>query len=245
MTHRPVTPSPTAERGREAHRGTTRGRLLVADYVGQAAAEAAQAVRRAGLRPGLERSFDCSPELLGQVVAHEPPAGSELGRNAMVTLYVGAPGATAVDDDPAGHPAPSSEPDPSSAKPDEALQVDGYVHGEQPRARRRRKGRPVDWAPRLFDSSCELNPTAPGSLADAHPTGQLSREERWAATADDDHVCDAVPGRDGNEELMQNELVADANQVFAGRAGASWRRVYPARYRLTSPVKQHQRRWSQ
>lgn len=78
------------------------GRLTVGEYVGLLAAEAAQAVRRAGLRPGLERSFGCSPELFGRVVAQDPAAGSRLARNGLVTLYVAAPGASDHDDAPPG-----------------------------------------------------------------------------------------------------------------------------------------------
>ena len=54
---------------------------MVGEYVGQLAADAAQAVRRAGLKPGLDRSFGCEPELLGLVVAQDPVAGSDLARN--------------------------------------------------------------------------------------------------------------------------------------------------------------------
>jgi hypothetical protein len=67
------------------------GRLTVGDYVGLTASQAAQAVRRAGLRAALERSFGCAPELMGQVVAQEPTAGSVLQRNRIVVLHIAAP----------------------------------------------------------------------------------------------------------------------------------------------------------
>jgi hypothetical protein len=93
--------------------GGPAGRLAVGEYVGHLAAQAAQAVRRAGLRPGLDRSFGCSPKLLGQVVAQEPPAGSELARNGLVTLYVAAPSVPQAEENDVGdveeHP-PFEEP---------------------------------------------------------------------------------------------------------------------------------------
>ena len=76
--------------------------MTVGEYVGQVAASAAQAVRRAGLRPGLDRSFGCSPELFGQVVAQDPPAGSELARNGLVTLYVAAPSVVQAEENDTG-----------------------------------------------------------------------------------------------------------------------------------------------
>jgi PASTA domain len=83
-------------------RGQARvGTLIVGDHVGAPAASAAQSVRRAGLRPGLDRSFGHPTEETGRVVAQEPPAGSEAPRNAMVTLYVAAPGPqTPASDEP-------------------------------------------------------------------------------------------------------------------------------------------------
>ena len=79
-------------------KGGLAGRWAVGEYVGLIAAEAAQTVRRAGLRPGLDRSFGCSPELFGQVVAQDPPAGGELARNGLVTLYVAAPSVVQADE---------------------------------------------------------------------------------------------------------------------------------------------------
>src|SRR5665213_1481079 len=85
------------------------GQLAVGDYTGQPAGDAAQAVRRAGLRPGLERSFGCDASLVGLVVGQEPPAGSALARNGMVTLQVAAPGASpAIEEAPAARPEPET-----------------------------------------------------------------------------------------------------------------------------------------
>ncbi len=80
-------------RGPSAQSGARRGptRLVVGDHVGQPAGEAAQAVRRAGMRPALDRSFGYNAAETGLVVEQDPAAGTEVARNAMVTLYVAAP----------------------------------------------------------------------------------------------------------------------------------------------------------
>ena len=91
-------PAQAKQRSRTPGARRAVGRLAVGDYVGQPAAEAAQAVRRAGLRPGLDRSFGCDHDLVGLVVEQDPAGGEELARNGMVTLYVAAPGpATAAE----------------------------------------------------------------------------------------------------------------------------------------------------
>src|SRR5271166_28233 len=99
MTDRTASADRAVERAKSARRGGPSGRLVVGEYVGQAAGDAAQAVRRAGLRPGLDRSFGCEAELIGLIVAQEPVAGGDLARNGMVTLYVAAPGNAPIDED--------------------------------------------------------------------------------------------------------------------------------------------------
>ena len=75
----------------DAARARPVGRVRVGNYVGQPAGEAARSLRRAGLKPGLDRSFGCEPGLMGLVVAQEPAAEQELARAGIVTLYVAAP----------------------------------------------------------------------------------------------------------------------------------------------------------
>lgn len=72
-----------------------KGRLRVGDHVGQSAGQAAQAIRRAGLRPGLERCFGFGEQQTGLVVEQDPPAGAELARNGLVRIYVATPGGEA------------------------------------------------------------------------------------------------------------------------------------------------------
>src|SRR3979490_1222073 len=72
-------------------RRSPRGAVAVGDYVGDPAAEAARAVRRLGLRPGLDPQFGGAPHTIRLALAPQPQAGSEAPRGAMVTLYVSAP----------------------------------------------------------------------------------------------------------------------------------------------------------
>jgi hypothetical protein len=228
----------------DAGRRKALGEVVVRDYVGQTAAEAALAIRRAGLRPGLERAFGCEAERLGQVVAQEPATGSHLARSAMVTLYVGAPGSTPVDEEPVEHPTLSFEADPPFAPRDEASAAEAHVHPEMPRVRRRRKPRPSRGAPRILDTSPELAPVAAVVLADAAPMAELAFQEEASPAAADDDQLSTGGLEDGPRELQHDELVAHGDDMFAGRTGTSWRQVYPTRRQLTSVANQHQRRWS-
>jgi hypothetical protein len=75
-----------------ARRGSALGgQATVEDHLGAHAGEAARAVRRAGLRPALDRQVGHPAEAVGRVVAQEPAGGQMLARGAMVTLYVAAP----------------------------------------------------------------------------------------------------------------------------------------------------------
>jgi hypothetical protein len=209
-------------------RGGPAGRQRVGEYVGEPAGQAAQAVRRAGLRPGLDRSFGCAPELVGRVVSQEPPAGGELPRNGLVTLYVAAPGAAPEDEPPAS---------PASLAPT-ALENDAPP--AQPRAPRRRKRGLANSAPRAFAA-----PAPPPA-----PTLEPRRADRIDTPAD--AITDelGLPGdlayAEGSEPSAELEADADygaldgeqfvihADDVFAGRAEPAWRRVYPRR-RETRP----------
>jgi PASTA domain len=250
MNARTATPTHTAEHGVDRRRGNPR-RIVVNEYVGQTAADAAQAIRRAGLRPGLERSLGCEPELVGQVVAQEPPAGSELARNAMVTLYVAAPGA--VPDDERSDPQPARDPALSSPVAGESVPASGAQRAK-PRQRRRRKPRPAETRTRVFDVSptpvqpeADLAPVAAAMIADADQTQELLSHQEPPRLGAPDHaeLPERVPDEDGYGELRHDELVSHADDVFAGRAGVRRRRVYPARRRLTRSPNHDQRRWRQ
>jgi PASTA domain len=209
-----------------AKRGGPTGRQLVGEYVGEPAGQAAQAVRRAGLRPGLDRSFGCAPELVGRVVSQEPPAGGELPRNGLVTLYVAAPGA-APEDEPAA-PAASLAP----------TVLENDAPPAQPRAHRRRKRGLASSAPRAV-------PPPPSA-----PPPESHRVERTDTPADaitdelglPGDLADADVGEPATEleaaadygALDGEQFVIHAEDVFAGRAEPAWRRVYPRR-RETRP----------
>src|ERR1700686_2245700 len=157
MSDRTVTPARGSQRAKTARRGSPSGRLVVGEYVGQAAGDAAQAVRRAGLRPGLARSFGCEAELIGLVVAQEPAAGGDLARNGMVTLYVAAPGNAPVDED-TDAPETLGAPPPSAAVTSTRADVAQAEAPSAPaRARRPRKPGLAGRAAQVFDP-----PPAPG-----------------------------------------------------------------------------------
>ena len=167
--------------------------------MGQPAADAAQDVRRAGLKPGLERSFGCEAELLGLVVAQEPGAGSDLGRNGMVTLYVAAPGAVPLD----GDAEVRSEPDPDSAPATPPQAVVPAADAPQ-RARRRRKPRLAHRAAQVCDIPPAPVPAerAPADEVEA-PAFEVAPTEAWAlepdvhvsAPSDGEEYDEGVPGR--------------------------------------------------
>jgi hypothetical protein len=128
---------------RQARPAARPARLIAGDYVGQRAGEAAQAVRCAGLKPGLDRCFGHPAELVGQVVEQHPEPGAELARNDLVTLYVAAPSPTTVREMPAAeHVSERVEP--------------GEREVSQARVRRRRKRRPVDAPHRAAPVAVEL-----------------------------------------------------------------------------------------
>jgi PASTA domain len=242
MNARTATPGRPAECGAEGRRAKPLGRLLVSDYVGQPAVVAAQAIRRTGLRPGLERSLDCSPELLGQVVAQDPSAGSELARNAMVTLYVAAPAAVAAEESPDLQPTRDAAVSPRAAA-HASLSAGGVQHAKL----RRRKPRPPETPSRLDTTPAPAGLDANSALAlpDGRPVEEWISQDEVASPAapDDRELFDGVPDDEPTEDLSHDEFVLHADDVFAGRAGVPWRRVYPAGRRLTSYRNQRQRRW--
>ncbi|HEX4836945.1 MAG TPA: PASTA domain-containing protein [Solirubrobacteraceae bacterium] len=228
MSNTTAAPARSSQR---AQRGAPSGRLTVGEYVGQRAAQAAQAVRRAGLRPGMNRSFGCDPELVGLVIAQEPASGSELARNGLVTLYVAAPGA---DPDQEALDAPAAaeldQPHDAPSEPVEAVLGEVQESPEQPRVRRRRKPGHAGSAP--VSVGTPPAPSPPGS--EIH--GGAWEQELLARAPEDGLSADfelPVP-RSGQalhegspQEAGGEEFVVHADDVFAGRTEPAWRRVYP------------------
>jgi hypothetical protein len=224
MSDRTATPE-HAPRQEAARAGRLSSQRTVGDYVGQPAGDAAQAVRRAGLCPGLDRSFGHAQDEIGFVVAQDPAPGASLGRSSMVMLFVGAPASELVD----GDADDGGELEMEVERPDVARAPE--------RGRRRKPGlarrpkRVFDDAPapaRLDRASVSPRPTGP---EEQPPT------ERPAAT----YGSDAEPGDEGQADEAQadrhevaehDDRVSCAQDVFAGAKGlASWDRAYP-RWRM-------------
>jgi PASTA domain len=239
MASRTATPArPVARSQRVRGSGPGSGRLVVGDYVGQLAGDAAQAVRRAGLKPGLDRSFECEPELLGQVVAQEPVAGSDLARNGMVTLYVAAsgPAATPADiEEPAG-----VDPEPAAiAVPPLPAEREGDAP-RRPEIRRRRKRGLAARVPQLSDSQPDPMQATTDLIGEAETEVlEIPPAQEWSSET----LVDAPvpPGSEKREESViyepledvfsSEEFVVRADEVFAGRVDTApaWRRAYPRR----------------
>jgi hypothetical protein len=239
-----ATPARTAEHDANPRRGKPRG-LLVNEYVGLTAADAAMSIRRAGLRPALERSLGCEPELAGQVVAQEPPAGSEIARNAIVTLYVAAPGE--VPDDQRPDPRPNCNSGRSSPVAVESVPNSG-AQPANPRQRQRRKPRPKQ--PVATAVNAVPSPLCPDVDQPELPAERESIEEErpgdpaWTVAPDDDQL----PHDGGDIEtqldgLLDDELLARVDDLFAGRVDVSRRRTYPRRRQMTTPHDPQERRW--
>ena len=238
------------KRPQDARRGGgPSGRLEVGEYVGQPASDAAQAVRRAGLRPGLDRSFGCAVDLLGQVVAQEPEAGSDLARNGMVTLYVAAPGVSPSDEDTDRSSGANSDRVPAAAP---RVMVSGPdAPQESPRARRRRKPGLARTAPQLFDTppdpvasegdmAGEAGPAAAKAMAT--DAWSLDTEAQAPIAPEGEEYRDGVPDDQWDDELPHEEFVVHADDVFAGRASRElpgWRRVYPRKRAVGSGRRDH------
>ena len=237
MSNSEATPGQGTERAQAARRGSPGGRRLVGEYVGQAAGEAAQAVRRAGLRPGLDRSFGCATDLVGQVVAQEPLAGNDLGRNGLVTLYVAAPGVAETEDD-AGD-GQSQVQEPGGTAPPSAPTAEEPSQQVRPRTRRPRKAGRAARASQVFGAPPAPVPPRHQLSGEAHAHGaEADRTQEWdygspahaSAPSGGEEPWVEVADEQTGDELAGEELVVDADELFAGRASAglpAWRRVYP------------------
>ena len=234
MTDRTASAGRAVERAKSARRGGPSGRQAVGDYVGQPAGDAAQAVRRAGLRPGLDRSFGCAEELIGLVVAQEPTAGSSMARNGMVTLYVAAPGSEPIDDGTDTVQVESGGPEPAAVASVEAEQADAA--SAPARVRRRKRGRARRAAP-VVDAPPAPAPPDRASASEL-PTVVLAQpavESPWEwqpepGEPDGEPLDDEAPEELDEEADADDEFVVHVEDVLAGRSGPPrWRGVYPRR----------------
>jgi hypothetical protein len=242
MSDRTVTQTHGIQRGRTARQAGLSGFVTVGEYVGEVAADAAQAVRRAGLRPGLDRSFGCERDLIGLVVAQDPVTGGELVRNGMVTLYVAAPGNAPVDGPAEDTPGISDDalplPDDAAAALNPA-QGDATALCARGEARRARKPGLARQSTLEFGQAPEPVPRV-GSRA----ARTVSPERDWSTPTDTyttttrDGGGDISGGRSREGDLYEpdtrelaREEVARANDLFAGETDLTtpWRRTYPRR----------------
>jgi hypothetical protein len=220
MEDRTASGSQVVERRARRLGGGISTRLVVGEYVGQRASAAAQAVRCAGLKPGLERSFGFDPELVGEVVEQSPPAGSELARNGLVTLYVAAPGTQA----PADATLREGEGQPSSVETLEEPPIDANQPPEvtdQQVRRRRKPGRATGRANGFADDLApapRLGRAESGDL-EAERVGEVSPEtevELGARQEEGDFVvlAEEMFGRDAGR--VRDRVRRRGVGVFAG-----------------------------
>lgn len=224
---------PTGERRAVATSGQ-----IVGEYIGQRAGDAAQAVRRAGLCPGLERTFGCDPSLLGLVVSQEPAAGSALSRNGMVTLHVAAPGTPSktANTTPEPGPAPPSAPGPRTESEPASACVDVDAGDRELReaagtARRRRKPSLSRRGPVFLDV-----PPTPIPPAASEPLA-TEGEQEWGEMVEPEPTYEVdgagrfeeVSSEDGFDGFTADEFVVHVDEVFAGPIGR-WRPVRRARF---------------
>ena len=232
MTDRTASTGRTVERVKSARRGGPSGRQAVGDYVGQPAGDAAQAVRRAGLRPGLDRSFGCAEELIGLVVAQEPTAGSSLARNGMVTLYVAAPGSEPIDERTDAAQVESGGREPAAVASVEVEQADSASAPARVRRRKRgsaRRAAPVIGAPPAPAPPDRASPSKPPTVVVAQPAVEPPSEwQPEPGGPDGEPLDDEAPEELGEEAAADEEFVVHAEDVLAGRSGpVRWRGVYP------------------
>ncbi len=245
MSNTLTAPRRAASAKETPRRGETPGRLKVGDHVGALAAHAAQAVRRSGLRPGLERSFGGAADLIGRIVAQEPAPGEELARNGMVTLYVAVPTpaeSEATTDVHAGRAMPL---EPTPASPPAAS--DHGVQGS-PRARRTRKRRPeATFSVESFDVAPEPAPPASEAREYDEPmhcsdAGQLQSGMRsGGSSASADVGLETVDlgrghGREAAEpNWLDEDVVEHAHDILAGRR--HYRGPWHTRSSRTAPMR--------
>jgi hypothetical protein len=189
------------------------GQQVVRDYVGQPAGNAAKAVRSAGLRPALERSFGREEALVGRVVAQDPMAGTSLGRNSMVTLHVAAPTSSSlhVDDMEHGEAVPSL---PVSSH-DDGARVPITARRRKPGAR---QAQTVDVPPRPARPPGSGSQVATQIVAAATPPWESPTERETRGHAEDSGSANRVPGRG------EDEFTVSAEDLFANQRGRKNRR---------------------
>lgn len=226
MSNSATTHPPASRRVRAAVRREPPRPVIVEDYVGQPAARAVQAVRRAGLRPALERHFGCEGHLSGLTVAQAPPPGAQIARNGNITLYVAAPAADAEQ-----HPQQADrEGSPARQAARETAAASVTPHAPAHRRRRRKPGlaersgaQNFEQAPEPILSATDTRLWQHSSQPDrqaAQPNGEphLAPAQSWAA--------ETVEVRAGAEHEPRDETLLAEELFAAGGERAAWAAAY-------------------
>jgi hypothetical protein len=203
--------------------GSARATTIVQEFDRAPAAQAAVAVRRAGLRPALERTFHWGEDTHGLVVAQEPPAGSEVALDSTVLLFISAPGER------------RSEPDAGELVGDER-QAEASSEGEpEPdpgaarRTRRRARARHGAPAPTLAPAEQLPGPPEPHSPPASEATEGWAPEPSLPAERSQDTERTGV----GLSEELERLLSLAGAQLRSG-TGARWRTRMPGDPELTA-----------
>jgi hypothetical protein len=170
-----------------------------------------------------------------------------------VTLYVAAPGAAQAEGDAdEGH---SEVREPGGAAPPLAATAQERSPQVRPRTRRPRKPGGAAGAPQLSETPPAPVPphSRPSSAARAQDAETDRTRERdypspaqTSVPSDGEEPHEEMPDERAGDGFTHEELVAQVDDLFAGRAGAGlagWRRVYPRP--PVSLATSNRRRWGQ
>ena len=175
------------------------------------AAQAAVALRRAGLRPALERTFHWGEDTHGLVVAQEPPAGSEVALDSTVLLFISAPGERRESHEQTdGSPAVGANPE-----------ADGSQAPAGARRKRRRRKAPHTAQTSLPDTQ---QPVMPPSTPAWEPEPRHDTEATYAPESDSTAKLPAEPERfdRASPESELDRLLSLAEAQLRSRAENRW-----------------------
>lgn len=224
------------------------GQLLVGDYVGTLAAEATQALRRAGLRPGLDRCHGYEAAHVGYVIAQQPAAGSQVARNSVITLHVGTPPTDIAgqertetppaERDPGEDPTNTGSAGATHTAPGSATFIaeDPDISSHAPLSR---KPRPHTDGPPAFEHGdrVAVRPADTTTMAphDLSPRSEGSHTDGASAAGYEGEL--AALAQQPTDRLAQGRLVTQTDELFARRHDAragTWRATHTRPVQLQS-----------
>jgi hypothetical protein len=103
-------------------------------------------------------------------------------------------------------------------------------------------GRATDTPP---TETLQTQPAPSSVLTDPDPVDHVALEKpSWLDAPSDDQLSDDGDDPDAElDGLLDDELLARVEDLFAGRVGVSWRRAYPLRQRTATAHNRRERRW--